>query len=182
MAILGHKPPARDGISEGRGTTLRCVRRRKPRAAVACPAAQLPRSVRVDSLATASMAKRTNESFASHTAPGRRRQSAIPAATPIPVMRSRAARKISDSVDRVSILPTAEDAWSARLTGFQIVRITMSSRMPKGKWLRATQTTRRPRQTAAGRVPAHRRARAQLCPCGSRIAGAHPRCTRSRRV
>ena len=96
------------------------------------PGGALPRSARLDNRTTASMANSIKESFASDTAPGRRIQSAMPAATPTPVMMKRAARNTSDSVDRELRYQTLEAACSARLAGFQIVRMTISRKIQAG--------------------------------------------------
>src|SRR6187402_2523238 len=96
------------------------------------PGGALPMSTRVESLATVPTAKRTSASFASDTAPGRRNHRARPAATPTLVIISRAARKNNDSVGRVPIVHTIDEASSARLAGFHMVRMKTRNRIPTG--------------------------------------------------
>ncbi len=102
------------------------------------PGGALPRSTRVDSLSAASMPKSMSASLASGTAPAWRSQSARPAAIPTLVMASRAARNASDSVDRAPMFQTIDDACSASIAGFQIVRMKMSGRIQSGILERST--------------------------------------------
>lgn len=85
------------------------------------PGGALDRSTRVESRTTASMPKSINASFASHTAPGRRRHRAMPAATPTLVIARRAPRNSSENVDLEPRFHTLDEACSARLAGFQTV-------------------------------------------------------------
>ena len=96
------------------------------------PGGALPRSARLASRNTASAAKSIRESFASEIAPGRRRHNAMPAASPMLVMISRARRNARDTAGRVSKLRSADAACSARLAGFQTVRMNTSSGIPTG--------------------------------------------------
>jgi hypothetical protein len=96
------------------------------------PGGALPRSTRLASLTTASMAKSISASLASHTAPGLRSHSAKPAATPTLVMMSRAARTTIDSVYRYSMFDTIDAARSASVAGFQTVRMKMSGSIQSG--------------------------------------------------
>jgi len=96
------------------------------------PGGALPKSTRVDNRAIASMAKSASASFVSQTAPGRRSESAMPAATPTLVMRSRTPRNTIETVDRVSMLANVDAACNARFAGFQIVRMKIRNRIPTG--------------------------------------------------
>src|SRR5687767_10754465 len=79
-----------------------------------------------------------DENLASQTAPGRRSQSAMPAATPTLVMMRRAARNTSDNVDRAPIFHTLDAACNASVAGFQIVRMKISGRIHSGILWRST--------------------------------------------
>ena len=80
----------------------------------------------------ASAPNSANASFASHTAPGRRRHNARPAATPTLVITRRAPRKTKDNVDRELKCARLVAACKARLAGFHTVnsRIKMRSQPP----------------------------------------------------
>jgi hypothetical protein len=66
------------------------------------------RSTLFDKRTLASIANNMRASLASHTAPGRRIQRAIPAATPTLVTSSRRPRRISESDDRAPRVHTVD--------------------------------------------------------------------------
>ena len=98
------------------------------------PGGAVDRSTRVERRTTASAPNSANASFASHTAPGRRRHNARPAATPTLVITRRAPRKTKDNVDRELKCARLVAACKARLAGFHTVnsRIKMRSQPPAG--------------------------------------------------